>query len=366
MAWCMECTIQSILTQHFEAHTKRHRIPIHQWKAATALMQCRTAALGGHVQRCENGHIAGVWYNSCRHRYCPRCNALTNERWLLAQREKLLQCAHRHLVFTIPSELRVVFRLNDVVFTDALFAAVRETVMTLVGDERYVGGEPGVMMARHTWGRSLALHPHIHCLVSEGGLSASGEWLSAKRRCFLPARVVMSLYRGKLLSKLGKALAKGELELPRGMSAAALRDELYRLSQVAWNVRVGESYGHGVGVATYLARYLHGGPLRDSQLRRAGAQEVVLHYTGHRDAGDAPRRRQLRLSPDGFVTRYLLHVPPQRRRMLRCSGLYAGERKARLDQAREQLGQPPVQEPEELDWRDFLQRHAPQAPLCPQ
>lgn len=361
----MSCTIQSILSKHLEAYAKGHRLPSHQWKAAKALMHCRTATLGGHVQRCEAGHIVGVWFNSCRHRHCPRCNALKNERWLERQREKLLACAHRHVVFTIPSELRVVFRLNEALFTDAMFDAVRETMLTLVRDEQHVGGTPGLMLARHTWSRSLALHPHIHCLVSEGALSKDGCWVAPKRRCFLPARVVMSLYRGKLLHRLRALLEEGELELPQTTSARGLRAELYRLSKLDWNVRVGERYGHGVGVATYLARYLNGGPVRESQLRRVDGENLVFRYTTHRAGPAGARHHRMRLTPEQFIERYLMHVPQHRRRMLRCAGLYAGGAKARLDQAREQLGQPPVKPPEPIEWTAFVLKHAPEALRCP-
>ena len=360
----MRCTIQSILQQHFDSYAAQHRLALHQWKAANALMSCRTAALGGHVQRCEAGHIVGVWFNLCRHRYCPRCNALKNERWPNQQREKLLGCAHRHVVFTIPSELRVLFRLNEALFTDALFDAVRDTMLILVRDERHVGGPPGMMLARHTWSRAMALHPHIHCLVSEGGLSSSGDWVSPKRRCFLPAKVVMTLCRGKLLHRLRTLLGEGELTLRSSLSAGALNKELYRLSQLAWNVRVGERYGHGVGVATYLAHYLNGGALRDSQLRRVGGEDIAFSYTGHRANSAGPRRQTMRLTPAQFIARYLAHVPPQRRRMLRCDGLCAGGAKARLEQARSRLEQPPVKAAEPITWKAFLLRHAPKALPC--
>ena len=222
----MRCTIQAVLQQHFDSYAAEHRLSLQQWKAANALMSCRTAALGGHVQRCEAGHLVGVWFNSCRHRNCPRCNALKNERWLKQQREKLLACAHRPVVFTMPSELRVLFRWNEALFTDALFDAVRDTMLTLVRDERHVGGTPGMMLARHTGSRSLAEHPHIHCQVSEGGLSPNGDWVSHIRRCVLPVKVVMSLSRGKVLHRLRTLLGDGDLILPGSLSARALNNEL--------------------------------------------------------------------------------------------------------------------------------------------
>ena len=266
------------------------------------------------------------------------------------------------MVFTIPSELREVFRFNEGVFSDALFDAVRDTLLTLVRDPRHVGGTPGLMLARHTWSRSLALHPHIHCLVSEGALSSQGRWLEPRRRCFLPAKVVMTLYRGKLLHRLRRLLSEGALTLPASLDTCALSALLNRLYTVDWNVRVGERYGHGVGVATYLARYLHGGPVRDAQLRFKG-EAIALRYTERRR--DGARRRTLRLKPAQFLHRYLVHVPQHRRRMLRCAGLYAGGAKRRLDQARSALGQAPVSPITPLDWRTFIQRHAPAALLCP-
>jgi hypothetical protein len=146
-----------------------------------------------------------------------------------------------------------------------------------------------------------------------------------------------ALYRCKLLHRLRNLLGDDELTLLNSLSAAALNKELYRLSQLDWNVRVGERYGHGVGVAAYLARYLNGGALRDSQLRRVGGEDIAFSYTTHRANSDCARRQTMRLTPAQFIARYLAHMPQQRRRVLRCAGLYAGGAKARLEQARSQL-----------------------------
>jgi hypothetical protein len=181
-------TLQQMLGNHFDELVRGHKLSAPQYRAGHALMGCRTAALGGHVQRCPNGHVQQVWYNSCRHRACPQCNGLAKERWVQRTRARLLQCAHRHVVFTIPHQLNVVWRLNTASMMDGLFEAARDTLFQLLRDPRHLGAQPGMQLALHTWGRSLELHPHIHALATEGGLR-EGEWVEPRRSHFLPARV---------------------------------------------------------------------------------------------------------------------------------------------------------------------------------
>ncbi len=361
----MKCTVGQLFRDHFAGYAANRRLPGHYWRAASALSRCRTAALGGHVRRCPNGHIDGVWYNSCHHRWCPQCNGLVGERWLEKQRSRLLACPHRHLIFTLPSELRMVFRLNEQAMSEALFQSVRETLFELVGDERYVGGTAGFILARHTWGRSLSYHPHIHCLVTEGAISPGGQWRVPRKRCFLPARVVMTLYRGKYLSRVRGLLSAGRLRLEHGQSKERLASELNRLGRLAWNVRVGERYTNGVGVATYLARYMRGGPMRNGQLRALANGRVEFRYRSHRGCG-GKRNNRLRLKAQDFLARYLAHVPQLRRRTVRCYGLYgAGTTKA-FGQACEELGTTtqPAENERPLEWRAYLERLSIQAPVC--
>jgi len=351
----MERTVRGIFREHFASYVEGRGVPGHHYRAAWSVMSCRTSALGGHVQRCEHGHVQGVWYNSCHHRWCPQCNGLVNERWLERQRCRLLAVAHRHVVFTIPHDLLLLWRLNEVALSDALFASVVDTIRTLCRDERHVGGEPGVLLARHTWGRSLSLHPHIHCLVTEGGLGSDGQWHGPRRRSFLPARVVMMLFRGKFLSRVRELMPA--LRLPRGESPRTVSNLLNRLGRVAWNVRVGERYGHGVGVATYLARYVRGGPLRNTQLVKATEREVVYRYQAHRREGDGPRLRQERVSGEEFIRRLLLHVPPPGRCTVRWYGLYANRSAAKRQAARAALGEPEPATPQApLTWQAYLMR----------
>ncbi len=187
-------------------------LPPHQRKAAWALIHCRTAALGGHIQACPEGYVERVWYNSCKHRCCPQCNQVQIERWLEFQQARLLACPHHHLIFILPHQLNPLWSLNPGVMTGLLFEAVGDTVRELIGDPKHLGAEPGFILTLHTWGRSLSLHPHIHCLITAGGLE--GQWVSPRRKCFLLAPVVMEVFRGKFSAYLEQALKAGELRLP--------------------------------------------------------------------------------------------------------------------------------------------------------
>lgn len=340
----MERTVRGILQAHFAAFREAHRLPLHIHRAAQQLSRCRTAALGGHLEACPEDHVTRMVFHSCRHRLCPQCNALPTERWLEQMRARLIACAHHHLIFTIPHELHGVWRYNRAFMMQALFDAVAGTLHTLCADGRYLGAEPGFLSALHTWGRSLALHPHIHCLVTDGGLDGAGQWQGPKKSCFLPARVVMALFRGKLLARVRTALERGRLHLPPDTPAPRLRNQLNRLGRVKWNVHLCRRYAHGQGVMTYLARYVRGGPLKNPQLLHAGNDYITFRYRAHDgpEEGAASRRRQLTLAPESFLARYLQHAPLAQRPTVRHYGLYASRRRPDLDQARAHYQQPPV------------------------
>lgn len=361
----IECSLRGIFQAHFADYARTRRLPLHHHRAAFLLGHCRSAALGGHVQGCPDGHVTRIWYNSCRHRACPQCAQLQTERWLAGQRARLLPCAHHHLIFTLPHDLNALWRYNRVAFADRLFRAVRDTLAELLGDEKYLGAEPGYSLALHTWGRALNLHPHIHALVSDGGLTAAG-WQRPRGSCFLPARVVMALFRGKLLAALRHGLATGVLTPVPDRSLAQHSALLTRLGRVKWNVHLRTRYAHGNGVLAYLARYVRGGPLKNSQLVGA-APRIIYRYRPHDDAG-GPRRQQLVLSPAAFLDRLLAHVPPPRQQQVRHYGLYAHTRGAERERARQALGAPSPPAPvAPLTWQAYYARLAHGADIvrCP-
>lgn len=160
----MTVTLQAILQTSFAAYAATQRVPQRVWKAAQAVRQCRTATLGGHVRRCPQGHVTEIWYNSCRHRACPRCCSQRISQWLDGWQAQILPTDHFHVIFTLPSELHELWRWNRAALTAVLFSSVRETLLTLLSDSKWLGATPGILATLHTWGRTLALHPHVHCL----------------------------------------------------------------------------------------------------------------------------------------------------------------------------------------------------------
>lgn len=345
-------TLQAILQRHFKDYAQTKRLSVAQQRAGQALSACRTARLGGHVQRCPNGHVERVWYNSCHHRACPQCNGLARERWLQRMRARLIECAHHHVIFTIPHELNGLWMLNTPALMQALFAAVRSTLGELLADPRYLGAQAGAVLALHTWSRALALHPHIHALVTDGGLSDAGLWLSPRRSHFLPARVVMRMFRGKLLAALRALHRAGDLRRPESLSEAHFDRLLNRLGRVKWNVHIQARYAHGEGVSLYLARYVRGGALHNGQIAQANDQRVRFRYRPHR----ADEAMTMTLTPARFLARVLVHAPEPRRHTVRYFGLYAPRRTEELNKARALNDQAPVPPPAPVSCEDFLAR----------
>lgn len=359
-------TLQQILNHHYPAYEQSHPLPGHVRAAVQAAINCRTAALGGHIQACPDGHVHGVWYNSCRHRFCAQCAHLQTARWLEQQQARLLACDYYHVIFTLPHELNALWRANPEGLPRLLFDTVRETLFELLGDPRYLGALPGVIAALHTWGQTLTLHPHIHCLVSGGGWQGE-RWVPLKRDYLLPGAVVRPLYRGKLLAALRQALERGELSLPPGVWPQQLHNLFNRLGRKKWNVRLQERYPHGQGVLNYLARYLRGGPLSNARLIAWDGQTVTFRYRDNHHQGEPAR---MTLPVEDFLQRLFWHVPLPGRRVVRSWGLYAPAQRQRLDQARAHLGQAPVGRPEPLDWQRFCagqgERHPERCPVCGQ
>jgi hypothetical protein len=313
----MAPTIASIFRSHFPAYAKAHRLPLHQHRAAYLIARCGRSELGGHLERCACTQTERVVWHSCKHRLCPRCARKARDEWLERESARLLPCAHHHLVFTFPHELLDWWRFNRALMTDLLFQAAAATLTELLADPRYLGATPGLLLALHTWSRALALHPHIHALVTDGGL-ANNEWRTPRRSHFLPARVVKALFRGKLLAALSPLLARGQLRLPPDWSRERARSLINRLGRVTWHVWLCQRYAHGQGVLVYLARYLRGGPLRDSQLVSVSDQRIVTRYQAH---GAPPTT--LALDPQAWLRRYLEHAPVTGQHSLRRYGLYA-------------------------------------------
>jgi hypothetical protein len=364
-------TLQTIFHDAFPAYEQTHPLPAHIRKAARAIMQCRTAALGGHVQACPDGHVSRIWYNSCRHRSCPQCAYLQTERWLTLQQARLLACDHYHVIFTLPHDLNPLWLANVPVMTTLLFRAVRDTLGTLLADPKYLGAQPGIIAALHTWSQTLLLHPHLHCLVTGGGRTSTGQWVAVRNGFLLPARVVMAVFRGKMLAAIRQAWMRGAFVLPEAIRPQQLLNLLNRLghpTKTRWHVRIMERYRHGAGVVTYLARYLRGGPIKNARLVAWDGEHVTFTVRARQEEADeSPRPRQrMTLPAADFLQRLLQHVPAPQVRVVRSYGLYHHTHAEALAICRSQVGQPPVLVPAPLAWQPVCAQRG-DAPLerCP-
>ena len=366
----MRWTIQEILHTSLSGFLESRRLPVYLDRALRALARCRTAALGGHTKKCPAGHIQGIWYNSCRHRSCPQCSMGKLEAWLEAKREMLLPCDHYHVIFTLPWQFRLLWQWNPRAMGDLLFSISTATLRTLLGQERRLGdAKPGWIAALHTWGRTLIAHPHVHCLVTGGGLLPDGTWRPVRNGYLLPFRQVRHDFRRRFCDALEAKLRAGELALPPDLSPTAALGLVAKARRLKWNVRVEAPYRHGDGVATYLARYLKGGPIKNHRLVTFDGESVSLRYGDFRqtDAAGKPKSKILRLSITELLERLILHVPPPGMKMVRSYGLYAHTSREELEQARSQI------EPSAA-WRKARRRldrsrqkrcsHQPRCPVC--
>ena len=238
------------------------------------------------------------------------------------------------MVFTLPHELNELWRYNRAWSADHLFKAAAETLRELLKDERYLGAEAGLLASLHTWGRTASFHPHVHVLVTGGGLRGD-QWCPVKQDFLLPVGVLKAKFRGKWLSWLNAADARGALKRPGHWRESDWRRVLRQVARKTWNVRIQGPYRHGEGVVTYLSRYLHGGPIKDQRLVQPDASRVTFRYRDHRDGKD----KTLTLKADEFMRRILWHVPVKGQHNLRYYGLYVPGAQSKRDLIRVQLNE---------------------------
>lgn len=324
--------LQNIFTM-FTPYLERTPQPLKNRKAIYAITHCRTRSLGVSYFSCKDRHEVIEQLHSCRHRSCYLCAQKQRRDWIETQKRRLLNCPHFHVVFTLPHDYLSLWRYNEALFSRILFRASQETLLTLMQDRQRHGVTPGLLIALHTWGRQLTLHPHTHCLITAGGLDGDNAW-RATGDYLLPIRVVKALYRGKIQSALKDALNAGELVLPPDLTIASFWSLYRHVYKKTWSVRIEEQYTHGKGVVIYLARYFKGGPLNPRQIKACSDKMIEFSYRDHRDQ----RIKQLRLRPADFLQRLLTHVPVNGMHTVRYYGLYAGCAVRKRRQCQSHLG----------------------------
>ena len=322
----------------FRAHGPSYRLAqaghlsLGQLKAMSAIEACRTAELGGHVERCEDCAHVQVAYNSCRNRHCPRCQGAAARRWLEARQAELLPVAYYHVVFTVPAEVADISFHNKAVVYDILFKAASETLLTIGKDPKHLGARLGVTAVLHTWGSALTHHPHVHCIVPGGGLSLDGQsWVSCRPRFFLPVRVLSRLFRRLFLDRLAVAHAEGRLaffgDLAGLAARAAFTARLAPLRRREWVVYAKRPFAGPEAVLAYLARYTHRVAISSSRLVNLDHRGVAFRYKDYRRDGPE-RQKRMTLSADEFIRRFLIHVLPQGFHRIRHFGLFANTGRA--------------------------------------
>ena len=316
-------------------------LPLRHLRAMGAIKACRTAALGGHVDQCDQCGAVRISYNSCRNRHCPKCQSLAKERWIEARKADVLPVPYFHVVFTLPQELRPVALRNQRVLYNLLFKAAWQTLNELGKDSKYLGAQIGVTGILHTWSQTLVDHPHLHCVVTGGGLSKDGKrWISARRRFFLPVRVVSRLFRGKFLAYLKEAYDNEKLGFPGQIaileSALSFQAFLDRLYQIEWTVYCKPPFGGPEQVIDYLGRYTHRIALSNDRLLACQDNYVMFCY---RDRLNGSRVRILTLHALEFIRRFLLHVLPGGFVKIRHYGILSNKsRRTKLNRSRVLLG----------------------------
>ena len=341
--------VADILRAHGSAYRAAHRVSPEQAAVMRHLVACRTAALGGHVDACEACGLIRVSYNSCRNRHCPKCQAARQAQWVEMRVARLLPVPYFHVVFTLPEQLQPLALKNPRLIYNLLFQAASQTLLQLAADPRRLGAQVGVTAVLHTWGQNLLFHPHLHCVVTGGGLAPDGDhWIAGRRRYFLPVRVLGSLFRGKFLAGLKEAYQSERLSLRGSISQLAdprkfqqLLDCLYRQR---WIVYAKPPFGGPAAVYRYLGRYTHRVAISNRRLVSLEDGRVCFRY---KDYADGARQKEMMLSAEEFIRRFLLHVLPSRFVRIRHYGLLASRNVAtRLERCRQLLEpQPQVDDP---------------------
>ena len=344
-----------------------------QLKAMSAIEQCRSAALGGHVERCEDCGHSRIAYNSCRNRHCPKCQGAAARDWLAAREADLLPVGYFHLVFTLPVEIVPIAYQNKAVVYDLLFRAAAETLLTIAADPKYLGARIGFTAVLHSWGSAMTHHPHLHMIVPGGGISPDGmRWIHCRPGFLLPVRVLSRLFRRLFLAALADAHAAGRLgffgEIDGLRDARSFLAHLAPLKRKNWFVYAKPPFAGPAAVLAYLSRYTHRVAISNSRLVGLDEHGVTFRYKDYRRNGRA-RFRTMTLAPDEFIRRFLLHVLPKGFHRIRHYGLLASATCARnIAHARELIGAPisVIDPPAEHEHVDHLSGadHRPPCPCC--
>ena len=326
--------VADIFRVHGPLYREQHRLPVHQHKLMRAIEHCRTAALGGHVERCGHCKHQRISYNSCRNRHCPKCQNLARAKWLEQRKGELLPVEYFHVVFTIPGTLHDLAFRNRAVFYNLLFQASAGALQSIASDSKHLGAEIGFFSILHTWGQNLMFHPHIHSVVTGGGLSPCRKrWISTKPGFFLSVHVLSRRFRTLLLDALLKAFEAGQLTFHGPIetlaSPPAFKRWLQALFEIEWVVYAKPPFGGPQQVLEYLGRYTHRVAIGNQRLLAFDSGRVTFQYKDYRHSGQE-RSKRMTLDAPEFIRRFLLHSLPPGLQRIRHYGILASSQKRTL------------------------------------
>jgi Putative transposase/Transposase zinc-binding domain len=323
----------------------RSSLDFQQLKAFRAIQNCRTLALGGHLDACPQCGYRAISFNSCRNRHCPKCQAQARERWLAARESELLPTHYFHVVFTVPHELNLLAQDNPRLFYHLLFTASAATLLQVAADPKHLGAEIGILSILHTWGQNLLAHPHIHCVIPAGGLSADqARWVPTRHAFFLPVKVLSRVFRGKFLAGLKRLYLRQKLRCAGPCAPLAeekqFRQLLRRLHRQDWVVYAKPAFGGPRQVLRYLGRYTHRVAISNHRLLAFDGERVTFRW---KDYAHGNQQRLMTLAGTEFLRRFFLHVLPKGFVRIRHFGFLANRSRApRLKLCRQLLATDPL------------------------
>lgn len=362
--------ISDIFREYGSKFRKIYHLPENQTSIMNLIVNCRSAALGSHLEKCDNCGYETIAYNSCRNRHCPKCQYRAREEWIAARERELLPVPYYHIVFTIPDILNSLVLINKRILYGMLFKAASETLLTLGKDPKHLGAEIGIIAVLHTWGQNLMDHPHLHCIVPGGGLTPDGKkWKYSKKvkfdKFFIHVNVISDLFKKKFLYYLKKVYENKELKFIGKIKNIGSKKEFYKLLNTLyakkWITYCKRPFGGPKQVLEYLGRYTHRVAISNNRIKRIENEKVVFEYKDYRDN----KRKEMALSPVEFIRRFMLHILPEGFFKIRYYGIISSrKKKTALQRCMEILSKRENKESKERETKKTFRWKCPKCKNC--
>lgn len=320
----MNNTIQQIFQKFGPSYKSKNSMSQEQVQVFNAILACKTKELGGHVYECSKCGETVYSYNSCKNRHCPNCQDFKKEQWIIKHEQDILSVPYFHIVFTVPGELHKIFYHNKRECYNIILKCAKEVVIELTEDEKYLGATPGIIEMLHTWTQVGAYHPHVHMIVTGGGITKDNKWIESKEDFFLPIKAIEVKFRGKLLSKLKKAKLKFYNEMEYLNNPKELNKYLEPLYEKTWICYCKAPFEKVENVYKYLARYVYKVCMSNERIEKIRNKTVVFRY---KDSDDRSIVKEMEIKGEEYIRRFLLHVLPKNFMKIRYYGIYAGKNK---------------------------------------